>query len=81
MNVSKDKTGGPVFPLNELDQITGFICEQHFGITVRDYFAGQALAGDFAAGEDSLIYAAKSQEEAARYYYKMADAMLRARDL
>lgn len=34
----------PAFPLNELNHVTGDICEQHFGLTVRDYFIAHAPA-------------------------------------
>ena len=48
-------TGGPAFPAGA-----------HFGMTLRDYFAGQALAG--------------SDTISAREAYDMADAMLAARE-
>ena len=38
------KDGGPAFPLYEED-----------GMSLRDWFAGQALAGILAAGGDSMI--------------------------
>lgn len=44
------------------------------GMTLRDYFAGQALAG-IAADPDVDI----STDERARWSYRMADAMLKAR--
>ena len=46
--------------------------------TLRDWFAGQALAGYLAwsPGEDSLLPAA---ENAAKVAFDMADAMLAAR--
>ncbi len=36
----------PAFPVNELSQVTGDICAQHFGLTLRDYFAVHADIGD-----------------------------------
>lgn len=36
--------GEPAFPLNELNQVTGDVCAQHFGMTLRDYFAAHAPA-------------------------------------
>jgi len=44
------------------------------GMTLRDYFAGQALAGRLAGSSTPFdIYAA-------RYVYRIADAMIEARD-
>lgn len=58
MNIN---TGGPAFPAGA-----------HFGMTLRDYFAGQALAGMNA----SEMHAKKMAEWA----YETADAMLAARE-
>lgn len=44
------------------------------GLTLRDYFAGQALVGRLADGTDR-DYASVAEEA-----YMYADAMLRARD-
>jgi len=46
------------------------------GMTLRDYFAGQALIGLLAGGKHFMF---TSKEDAARAYY-MADAMLEARE-
>ena len=64
----KDKTGGPAFPCN-LDGAEGE------GMTLRDWFAGQALVGlcAVAAGEDTFDVFAKDA-------YAYADAMIKARD-
>jgi hypothetical protein len=60
----------PAFPLSAPSDW------EHFqpGMTLRDYFAGQALAG-IAADPDVDI----STDERARWSYRMADAMLKAR--
>jgi hypothetical protein len=44
------------------------------GMTLRDYFAGQALAGRLADGTDRL------RQSVAEEAYAYADAMLKARE-
>lgn len=73
MNTLKD--GGPAFPAepNWLEPETAEIAKQMArGMTLRDYFAGQALAG-------TLPGAKLDVDEYAQLAYRMADAMLRAR--
>lgn len=55
-------------------------------MTLRDYFAAQLAAGDAAALDDwqlgsnlNSIIRKNAIESRARFYYEMADAMLRAR--
>lgn len=53
--------------------------------TIRDYFATKAMQGDWAAqAEDTGYYSPQSADaildNAAELYYRMADAMLRARE-
>ena len=43
----------------------------HLGMTLRDWFAGQALANDLTQGEPAI--------NAAFYAYQIADAMLAER--
>lgn len=51
--------------------------------TLRDYFAGKALEGDWASQSETAGHFANISDEgfeiSARNYYKMADAMLKAR--
>jgi hypothetical protein len=78
--------GGPAFPHilrypnDHLDNVAG-------GLTLRDYFAGQALAGwianlrdavDEYDGEDAAFM--QHQHEVARTCYGYAGAMLKARE-
>lgn len=56
------EVGGHAFPSNDYN-----------GMTLRDWFAGQALAGMFAHGHEG------PDEEVAMYAYEMAEAMLEAR--
>lgn len=64
-------TGGPAFPSHgSMGEVA------HQGMTLRDYFAGQALAGvnaDPSSREDSVRSIAESA-------YVLADAMLAARE-
>jgi small ligand-binding sensory domain FIST len=46
------------------------------GMTLRDYFAGQALAGFVADGETNGV----SDQSLAKQSYSLADAMLSARE-
>ena len=63
--------GGPAFP-HSSSPMRGDLTE--WGMTLRDWFAGQALAGmlDRAYGIKCEIIAARS--------YEMADAMIAARN-
>ena len=61
--------GGPAFPC---------VCPKDFqfaneGMTLRDWFAGQALANKFTEDETS-------DENIARWAYRVADAMLKMRE-
>lgn len=64
------KNGGPAFP-DPQEEWRG-----HKGMTLRDYMAGQWLAGYIA----SPTAIDMPMEEAANAAYDMADAMLRARE-
>ena len=68
----KKQNNGPAFPYCEQDGQGGY--EQHQGMSLRDYFAGKALAGLLASGEDSI-----DAETNAHDAYIIADAMLAAR--
>lgn len=65
------KTGGPAFPQTELDKAL----YTHGGMTLRDYFAGQALAGLL-----SDIECNPTSEEAAKIAYDFAEAMILEKD-
>lgn len=61
--------GGRAFPSNRAAQ---------FGMSLRDYFAGQALAGIMANAKLIEVLAASKQDPAS-CAYEMADAMLAER--
>ena len=72
--------GGPAFPNNDAHGCA------YAGMTLRDWFAGQALAGELAAnglGDEGAVKL-RSPENAslmAARAYHMADAMLKAREV
>jgi hypothetical protein len=88
--------GGPAYPVNELDHATGNVAVQHLGMSLRDHFAGLAMAALIAeppwngpTESKSLTvriterYTDNGPEVAdhlAEAAYILADAMLRARE-
>jgi hypothetical protein len=68
--MSNTNTGGPAFPA---PAGVSHITKQ--GMTLRDYFAAKAMAADMIDGmhENDFAWAAARA-------YKMADAMLKARE-
>jgi len=70
----------PDFPVDELNQQTGFVAVQHMGITIRDYFAAKTISSVLAPHPVTGQFALISDFDAcAITAYKMADAMLRVR--
>ena len=70
--------GGPAFPVREMP-------DAYFGMSLRDYFAGQALIGWLSrvalgaiADEKCLPVAADAMPILSAACYDMADAMLKA---
>lgn len=67
--------GGPAFPVPQaLDPMT------HLGMTLRDYYAGQALAGITASCPWNHRPGASEALDIAGDCYMIADAMLEARE-
>jgi hypothetical protein len=67
--------GGPAFPVPDSHHANGQVQYGANGMPLRDYFAGQALAGlmlGVRRGGAMML---------ARECYEMADAMLRAREV
>jgi hypothetical protein len=62
--------GGPAFPPGDGSEN---------GMTLRDYFAGQALAGQLAFSPSDPFKKYHQPEEVASACYRFADAMLAAR--
>jgi hypothetical protein len=70
--MSNTNTGGPAFPSHHDDEI-GYPAK---GMTLRDYFAGQALASvNLGIGVTDDFYS-----RTAKHCYALADAMLKARE-
>ena len=66
--------GGPAFPKSGHVDHDGFRVDEQQGMTLRDWFAGQALGGAATRGFGQI-----GSERAATQAYKLADAMLAAR--
>lgn len=81
---NKIKTGGPAFPVfiaaghADRKQLAE-ACRDVAGLTVRDYFAANALQGFLAAHQDPEV-SMPTFESAARSAFYYADAMLAARE-
>ena len=71
-------TGGPAFPRNILDHGHGVITTHESGMTLRDYFAAQAMSAfiDYREWQSTVLQISSLAAENA---YVLADAMLEAR--
>lgn len=75
--------GGPAFPCVFSDGDGNSVTIE--GMSLRDWFAGQALIGiiqtpDFDYDDDGVSRPANSDAEIATAAYQVADAMIAARD-
>lgn len=82
MSNEKKNDGGPAFPYQfkygYRNSPSGEVTEMGLGMSLRDYFAAKAMACIFSGGvkvEDPV------EKNAADAAYRMADAMLKAREL
>lgn len=75
------KDGGPAFPVPDAEQATGFPTEAP-GMSLRDWFAGQALAGNLSSQSVEVGYydGEDMWRKAAKDAYKAADAMIAQRE-
>ena len=82
MSNSMDLPGGPAFPIS----IPGVGDNGCPGMSLRDWFAGQALAalidrwGKSAIPSEDEIARSRRDRSIARFAYRAADAMLSERD-
>lgn len=77
------KDGGPAFP-SVVRRSDGSLVSQHDGMSMRDWFAGQALIGCLAYSHYNESWGDYhnngSHADLARKCYAQADAMLAARE-
>ncbi|MES0686694.1 hypothetical protein [Providencia stuartii] len=76
-----DETGGAAFPASGRPDMQ-FVAQE--GMSLRDYLAAKAMQGDLASQSVSLGHfdndaSDESLVNRANFYYRMADAMLKAR--
>lgn len=71
------KNGGPAFPRAPLGEDCNKPWGHQDGMSLRDWFAGQALAGIMA--NSNIAHDAYPRNVAAQDAYALADAMLEAR--
>lgn len=74
--------GGPAFPVPDSHNANGDIQYGHYGMSLRNYIAIQAMQGDWASqSESSGEWSSETKEEhfaiRARVYFRMADAMIK----
>ena len=74
-----EQDGGCAFPWTSQGP-GGETSEVHFGMTVRDWFAGQVLSAVFARGFPKGIDADYMLQHGADHIYAVADAMILARE-
>lgn len=77
-----NRDGGPAFPDMTIDWLDSGArhVTRHSGMTLRDWFAGQALAGLMPVCQHDTIAPGTWPQHIARNAYEVADAMLAARD-
>lgn len=67
-----------VYPGQRISK-SGYKVGQGQGMTLRDYFAGQVLAGSFSGVMPKALDVSWMQQHGSDYAYHIADAMLAAR--
>ncbi len=75
--MSAPTDGGPAFPMPDTVYPSGQVQTGCYGMSLRDWFAGQAVSGILASNscQDNIT----SSEQEVAYAYKIADAMLAER--
>ena len=77
MTDKKKNDGGAAFPTMEFERVGEYVHSDivHPGMSLRDWFAGQALAGLSANPTYDIPV-----ETAAKWSWEQADAMIKARE-
>jgi hypothetical protein len=78
IEMSGIKDGGAAFPFQDVDP-RGDPNSPNFGMSLRDYFAGQALAG-ILSGDHPICKEDYPEKTVAAASFAFADAMLKARE-
>lgn len=75
------KDGGPAFPHDNLELGDRHLIAQP-GMSLRDWFAGQAIAGMLSNSNGLMVKDKRVQDEKSYAFaaYAVADAMLKARN-
>jgi len=73
--MSNTNTGGPAFPVDESALIRNLQ-----GMTLRDYFAAKAMQGICVSKDEAGTLVNHGYDWIAGEAYRIADAMLKARD-
>jgi hypothetical protein len=80
--MSGEKDGGPAFPRGPVVATVGekFVVDAEYGMSLRDWFAGQALASLAPLDHFPTTYQNEKRDQiVARAAYMYADAMLAER--
>lgn len=81
--MSEEKTGGSAFPWSRATPKGPVPYDDDHGMTLRDWFAGMAMASLYAGGrrgwEDERLSDHDWSEVVALNAYEMADAMIKER--
>lgn len=70
--------GGPAFPFSALCPGGPTVYKDNEGMTLRDYFAGQALTG-ITANSELMIALENQKQDPGFFSYEVAELMLKAR--
>ncbi len=77
MNNTPINDGGPAFPIPDSHHANGQVQYGANGMSLLDYFAGQALAGLIIAAQNSPA----TRDDIAAEAYRQAESLLAVRDL
>ena len=75
--MSNTNNGGPAFPCDHIVDDDGLSLAS--GMTLREYFAGQAISQIIATCANDTTYSMTKADYFAGRAYEIADAMLKAR--